>query len=396
MLQGLLNFWREPRPALGDAPLVPWRVVLPAALLLGVLGYWLAGDSRYGLLAFLATVALVIALRWIRVRPLVVAVGAALVSYGYELWLVPDPGFFNGMVALAAAIAVYGVARFGSGRAVLFGALLVIGGEFGRSLQWVLMQRSDDPTATIWPNLAFWLNAFTAALFPLAIGVVVRAQDRLHQERLDGVRLDERHQIARELHDTVAHHVSAIAIQAQAARVLADHRGGVAKIPEVVNVIGVIEEEASRTLDEMRRMVTTLRQADDQLELRPQAGLGEVVALADSDVRPTVDVRLDGDLVGLGPSVEATLFRAAQEAVTNARRHARNATRVQVAVTGHGDHVELSVTDDGDSAHSNSPAGFGLTGLHERAVSLGGTFAAGPVGAQGWRVEVSLPVRVNS
>src|SRR5690606_33390933 len=112
-------------------------------------------------------------------------------------------------------------------------------------------------------------------------------------------------------------------------------------------VLAVIEEAATRTLAEMRAIVGALR-TEPGAELVPQAGLGDVAGLATSGPSGLrVEVAMDGDLDGLSPVVGAAVFRLAQEAVTNARRHARQATRVTVAVTGEPDQVRLTVEDDG-------------------------------------------------
>jgi signal transduction histidine kinase len=105
-----------------------------------------------------------------------------------------------------------------------------------------------------------------------------------------------------------------------------------------------------------------------------------------------VQVRLTGDLDALSPAVGAATYRIAQESVTNARRHARNATQIDVHVVG-GDHaVRLTVCDDGEPVHASSVAmGYGLVGMTERAVLLGGTLAAGPRPDHGWVVDAVLP-----
>ena len=107
---------------------------------------------------------------------------------------------------------------------------------------------------------------------------------------------------------------------------------------------------------------------------------------------PCVEVTLAGELDDLSPAVGAAIYRLAQESITNARRHARHATQVTVAVTGDADQVRLTVDDDGSSGlASRAPAGYGLVGMHERATLLGGTFHAGPTAGRGWRVEANLP-----
>jgi signal transduction histidine kinase len=104
-----------------------------------------------------------------------------------------------------------------------------------------------------------------------------------------------------------------------------------------------------------------------------------------------VDVELRGNLADLPPALEATLYRLAQESVTNARRHARLATRVQVTVTGRAADVQLTVSDDGARTVTADPPGFGLVGMTERVTLLGGTLTSGPGPDRGWCVRVVLP-----
>ncbi len=110
---------------------------------------------------------------------------------------------------------------------------------------------------------------------------------------------------------------------------------------------------------------------------------------------PRVDVQLSGDFDDLNPSVAAALYRIAQEAVTNAVRHARHATRVVVHVADEGGQVRLTVRDDGEaSTTAHTPSGYGLVGMAERASLLGGTLRAGPRADGGWTVDTVLPKSV--
>ncbi len=123
-----------------------------------------------------------------------------------------------------------------------------------------------------------------------------------------------------------------------------------------IDALRVIEEEGSRTLAEMRTMVGALRDREDA-DLAPQNGVADIERLARSvDDEPRVQVRLTGDLDALGPTVGAATYRIAQESVTNALRHARNATRIDVQVVGDDDAVRLTVRDDGDAVHASSVA----------------------------------------
>jgi len=142
----------------------------------------------------------------------------------------------------------------------------------------------------------------------------------------------------------------------------------------------------------MRSMVRVLRE-DEAVAYAPQPGVGDLPALARADATPTVEVRLNGSLARLAPSVDATLYRLAQESLTNALRHARGATRVDIDVRRDGDAVRLRVSDDGRTEPGPAPElGFGLLGMAERAQLLGGSFSAGPGPAGGWVVEAVLPV----
>ena len=176
-----------------------------------------------------------------------------------------------------------------------------------------------------------------------------------------------------------------MAIRAQAGLATAGSEPGAA-----TDALRVIEAEASRTLAEMRAMVRVLRRSD-AAERAPTPGFDELRGLARSDAAgPTVDVRVDGDVGSLPPPVSAAVFRLAQEAVTNARRHARNATRVDVHVRVDGTGVRLDVRNDGVPVASAVP-GYGLTGMAERADLLGGTCEAGPLPGGGWAVTAVLP-----
>ena len=234
-------------------------------------------------------------------------------------------------------------------------------------------------------------------LFPAELGAVLRLWESNRRREVERDRLREREQLARELHDTVAHHVSAIVVQAQAGRTVAGSDPAAA-----AGVLGAIEEEAARTLHEMRVMIGTLRhhagaELNPQTDLTPQKGVADIAQLGgDADPpdigSPPVTVTLEGDTTGLRPSVQSALYRLAQESVTNARRHARRATRIDVSVVADAEQAVLTVRDDGETTSLRpQSAGFGLVGMEERATLHGGTFAAGPTPTGGWLVEAALP-----
>jgi len=271
-------------------------------------------------------------------------------------------------------LAPYALLRWGSGREVMIGLpVIVVAGVLG--------------IASDFTNFGEAAAGFVFLMFPAVLGALVRFWTTSRTREIDQVRSREREQLARELHDTVAHHVSAMVIRAQAGRVVAPSDPAAA-----LDALRLIEDEGSRTLAEMRTMVGALRDGG-VADLSPQNGIADIERLASSlDDEPRVQVRLTGDLDAVSPAVGSATYRIAQESVTNALRHARNATRIEVQVVGGENAVELTVCDDGDPVHASSVApGYGVVGMTERAAILGGTLAAGPRAGHGWVVDAVLP-----
>jgi signal transduction histidine kinase len=274
-------------------------------------------------------------------------------------------------------ILVYSLFRWASGREMIAGSVIVLG-----ALLFGLMTDTEDVSEAVGGIIVLSLS--------VALGVSVRLRKTVLLQRIDQARLHERERLARELHDTVAHHVSGIAVQAQAGRFLAS----TGSLEGAASALAVIEEEASRALDEMRTMIGLLREEGRSPELAPQRGIADIPRLA-KGARPhglRIDVELVGHLAQLRPAVDAAVYRMAQESITNAVRHARRPTHVSVRVCGDDDVVVLTVMDDGDTSQPVSSAtGFGLVGMEERATLLGGTLEAGPGPNHGWIVRAVLP-----
>jgi signal transduction histidine kinase len=144
----------------------------------------------------------------------------------------------------------------------------------------------------------------------------------------------------------------------------------------------------------MRTIVGVLRVGAEP-DLTPQPGLPDIERLARTTDSPAIEVHLSGMLDELPGAVSVALYRIAQESLTNARRHARNVTRIQIEVVGDAEQVCLTVRDDGARPTTNpsSSSGFGLIGMRERASLLGGTLRAGPGPDRGWVVQATLPIR---
>jgi signal transduction histidine kinase len=228
------------------------------------------------------------------------------------------------------------------------------------------------------------LTALFAAT--VAAGMYARTAQQRRVAEARAARQSERDAIARELHDLVAHHVTGIVVQAQAARLVADER------PDVTaSALWSIERAGADALSSMRAMVGALRTDRGDAPIAPAATLDDIRRLATSGgVAVPVVVSLDPGAAGLPSSVIASLHRIAIEAVTNARRHGTGATRVDVAVDCAPSRVRLSVANDGALVRDRQP-GFGLVGIAERVAALGGKFEAGPRSAGGWALVAVLP-----
>lgn len=375
------SLWAEPR--VPDAPGRVWRdwALVSALVPVVVLEGAFREDLVWRALSMAVALALLPTLLWRRTHPLqsvAAAFGLLAVVEVASLILGDD---WRGLDATVfVMLLVYALFRWGSGRDAVIG-LAILSIPLLLSAFDAQMHSDEIPLSEVAEGALF-------VLLVAAVGASVRYADKARRRGMDQMKLLEREQLARELHDTVAHHVSAIAIRAQAGRVVASTDPAAA-----VEALAVIEQEASRTLAEMRTMVSALRQGEEP-DLTPQRGVAQVEDLATSPgERPRVDVELSGDLDGLPPSVDAAIFRLAQESITNAVRHARHATRVQVAVRGEPDCVRMTVHDDGDPGpfDPRTATGFGLVGMAERAKLLGGTLEAGPTRNRGWTVTAVLP-----
>jgi signal transduction histidine kinase len=224
-----------------------------------------------------------------------------------------------------------------------------------------------------------WVFAFCVSLLLIVIRQLREerfAQAELtRQEQARGAALAERARLAREIHDVLAHSLSALAVQIETAAALLE-RDRTADAAVVVDRAGRLVRDG---LTETRRAVAALR--GDPLPL-PDL----VKALTDG-----AGYELVGEPRPLAAETGLALYRGAQEALSNVRKHAPGAaTRIRLAYLP--TTVELSVVNDSPAGPPSTclPPGYGLTGLRERAESAGGVVAAGPADG-GWRVDVRMP-----
>jgi signal transduction histidine kinase len=363
----------EPRAP--DPPVRVWRdwaLVAALALAFGIESL-LRTDVPWRAVGVVEVLVLSYALVNRRRRPL------AMLALGFgtaavvDLVTVPLIGHASPTSMGFVLVLLYALFRWASGREVVLGsaiALLAAAASFVRD-------RTD---------LGETIAGMVVLTLPAALGATVRFWSTSRTRQLDQMRLLEREMLARELHDTVAHHVSAMVIRAQAGRVVAATSPGAA-----IEALEIIEHEGSRTLAEMRSMVGALRQGDGA-EMAPRSGVDDLAGLARADGAGRVEVRSSGDLTRLSPAVDAAVYRIAQESVTNALRHSRHATHIIVTVDVRADRVAVEVTDDGDPVTGGRAYdGYGIVGMTERAALLGGTLVAGPGASRGWTVSADLP-----
>ena len=317
----------------------------------------------------------IVMLLWRRTHPLLSVAVAWTVIAGLDFAAIAvgrdSPGLYT-MVGLI--VFPYALFRWGSGRDAVIGLIIM---SVPHVTNMIYYPSGPELTAA----------SFGFLLFPSALGAAVRFRDRAQTRAITEAKLFEREQLARELHDTIAHHVSAIAIQAEAGWTLA------ASDPEAsASTLKAIKAEASRTLTEMRSIVGVLRRGED--EHSPQKRLDDLERLTlNGSQQPPVELEMRGELNDVAPSIQTTVFRIAPEATTNARRHARRATRITIRVEEDNQDVMVTVADDGDASYSDpkSSSGYGLVGMAERASLHGGSLDAGPNRGRGWTVKAVLP-----
>ena len=365
------SIWRLPAPA-GARPAGPadYSFVAVVALLAVVEVAVLRPDLEGGWLSLAAFLLWLPTLLTRRTHPTRTVVAFAAVMLALVVAVAATdlsrPGDLN--TEVVALLIPYSLTRWASGEAALTGLwlfLVVAGGT---------LVAEDLP-------LADRVGGAAVVVTAAAVGVALRTRAMLRARQLDDVRQLEREALARDLHDTVAHHLTAIAITAQAGLAVSEGRPEAAR-----EALQRIDEEAGRTLAETRTVLKMLRREDEPAD-RPLDDLAGLAAPAGPG--PEVEVVVADDLE-LSPTVAAAVHRIAKEAVANARRHARGATSVRVQVEGKPGLVELTVTDDGRGGAADGQ-GFGIIGMTERAELVGGRLTAGPAIGGGWRVSALLP-----
>ncbi|WP_106850751.1 sensor histidine kinase [Blastococcus sp. Marseille-P5729] len=319
-------------------------------------------------------------------------------------------------------VGVYAVGAWETNRRLAFGSRLLIVLSMAAWFVIGVLRHLDDPQVAadrsgyvafvaiqLMINAAFfigawlfgdraWRDALARADLDRAHGEITAQQVQLAEQAV-GL---ERVRIARELHDVVAHHVSAMGIQAGAARRVLE-----SDPDRAAAMLRTVEQSAREAIGELRTMVAALRN-DSASEEGPPPTLDDLSSLLDA-ARSTgqqVTFTTVGERRALSPAVGLTIYRVTQESLTNARKHARPNAAVDVRLRYTAADVEVEIADDGlPAATASGPAqpviqpstptpggGLGLVGMRERVIALGGELEAGPRSRGGWLVRAAIPV----
>jgi signal transduction histidine kinase len=349
-----------------------------------------------------------------RAYPLTVMVGVSLLGLAQVVFFPPeyDPQFYD----LAVLVALYSVLKYGKRLWYGFAAAVPVGTGVvlevnrhipgrapGTNLAWIYLESSAFLGGIC---VAVWLTGYVVRTRRIYVtGLEERAltaeRERDHLARIAVA--EERSTIARELHDVVAHSLAVMIVQADGASYALDDEPDQARL--AIKQVAVTGREA---LSDMRRLVGVLRgaRADESGEDtdRRRIGLDQLDGLIERACSAGVAATLTstGDRPAeLPAAVELTVFRIAQEAVTNVLRHAGTGAAVQLRLVYGPEEISISVLDDGGGQLAGqsltSPAatevvrlGHGLVGMRERVAVLGGRFEAGPLLGRGWKVEASV------
>jgi signal transduction histidine kinase len=364
--------------------------------------------TRLGTLTVVLLVALVPAL-WVRRRlPGTTLVAVAAIQAGLlALRVQPSANFLAEMFA-PYSVALYGSRRVRLATSVGAGVALVVA-----ALPTGLPSYERTNTlALLLAGVGAWVLGATLRGRRAHVAELEDRTARLEREReLEASRAvaDERLRIARELHDVVAHNLSVVVVQAQAAQRTIDR-----DVDRARAVVESIERTGREALDEMRQLLGVLRggaelESDGEEAEGEEAGYGpqpglerveELVAQVRSAGVPA-ELRLEGTPRPLGPAMELSAFRIVQEALTNVLKHA-GAAHAEVLVRYGEREVELTISDDGRGAaaalgaEGGAPgSGHGLVGMRERVALFDGELSAGPRPGGGYRVRARLPLEVR-
>jgi signal transduction histidine kinase len=282
-------------------------------------------------------------------------------------------------INVPAAIALYSVGRYTTGRRTVIAALA------GFAAYGTVLEATK-------PGAGGWVAALFSVGVPVGLGQLVRLRAELNErgrrEVADAAVRAERRRIARELHDVVAHHITVINALVGGARATLP--------PELAagrDALESAEQTARQAMSEMRRLLDVLRADGNE---GPDAATGVGAERLPALIRETesaglpASLTVTGEPVALPAAVDHAVYRIVQEALTNTRKHAVSA-RASILLAYEPTAVEVEVVDDGLAKVRGTP-GFGLGGMAERVALCGGLLSTGPRPEGGFRVHARLPL----
>jgi signal transduction histidine kinase len=292
-------------------------------------------------------------------------------------------------VVIIPMIALFELARGGDRRRSLVMGVATVPCVFISVLPF--QQGSVSLASLVVRNLALCLLAIAAGDIVRSRKLSAqRALDTLEQETLRRVG-EERLRIAREIHDLVAHAMTAINVQAGVAAHLLERDPG-----QAYGALRNIKSTSGAALSDLRSTLDVLRDPTQAAPLAPPVRFDDIPDLTDGLRAAGVTVDLDIDAgAGVPAAVQGAGYRIVQEALTNVARHATGASSARVSVRRAPAAVMIEVIDDGTTAPvtaDRARASNGIRGMRERAAALGGSLDAAPADTGGWRVRATLPV----
>ena len=376
------------------------RLLVDAATALGAFLFLVVPMVALGLPDWVAvfgwSTLMVVSLAFRRINPLLAVVVCAVAGTGMVIQVTtPVPAM------LTVLVVIFSAARYLSLTAGLVVIPLGIAASIIGPLSWLGRipegQRFLAGGLLSLLCLSAMVNAYLLGRRITVQGHVAKLDEALAEERFlagerstqDATELADgraRAEVARELHDVVAHSLSVIVVQAEGAKALAT------KKPEAaVEALDVIARTGRSSIEEMRRIVSLLRGESDA-DFGPSPSLPQIPEMV-AKAGPRITLEMPEELPPVPESLGLTAFRVVQESVTNFLKHAGPTAQAIATITCEPEAIDIRVTDDGVGVQASTEGrGAGVRGMRERVAAMGGTFKAGPRTGGGYEVKVRLPL----
>ena len=376
------------------------RLLVDAATALGAFLFLVVPMVALGLPDWVAvfgwSTLMVVSLAFRRINPLLAVVVCAVAGTGMVIQVTtPVPAM------LTVLVVIFSAARYLSLTAGLVVIPLGIAASIIGPLSWLGRipegQRFLAGGLLSLLCLSAMVNAYLLGRRITVQGHVAKLDEALAEERFlagerstqDATELADgraRAEVARELHDVVAHSLSVIVVQAEGAKALAT------KKPEAaIEALDVIARTGRSSIGEMRRIVSLLRGESDA-DFGPSPSLPQIPEMV-AKAGPRITLEMPEELPPVPESLGLTVFRVVQESVTNFLKHAGPTAQAIATITCEPEAIDIRVTDDGVGVQASTEGrGAGVRGMRERVAAMGGTFKAGPRTGGGYEVKVRLPL----